>query len=482
MATFTVSSKTANRFVIDSIKNQTSWFIAQVFFLFFYFYLLGKLKVIHGHDSPYYVLLRHTLISEVFLSSVVPSGYPLVLKLVSVISPSLSILPMVQFTILAISIFAFYCALGRYGLSRWLALAISSTIFYSNYTFIFIPMVVTDILATSAVILAISMLIFVICKPCNFYWWFLYSIFLFFSYQTRPAYLFLLVLLPLLGIMLLFLRIRYKRIHFPFKKSRFITTLTITSILPFIFFCYLRFAALGFFGITSSDGWTIAGIAGQFLSEDMARKLPNDLRLYALNVLDERKGFLDWELPGDTSNFAVIERMYYKTVWSLLYPVAEQMYKEKGDVAVKRKLLEFSMAIIRAKPVPYIIWIMKAFRVQFVRLIETNYEFQALTLLFIILQFIYLLKQLYGYESDPDLENRRAGHYYAFATVFLIGVSFALSGIFLISLVVIPDDRYISAAGIFLPSIPAVLILDRCSKIIKMRWPSSKKADTTKSW
>jgi hypothetical protein len=186
----------------------------------------------------------------------------------------------------------FYLGLRRLIPSAWLALAVSSSLLYSNMILGYYARLLSDALGSSLAILTVGTLLLAVGRPRAWWAWAGLTVSLFLTYQTRPAYVCLLPLVPLLGLLLLGLvapRPAWAR-----RWKWVAGGLVAVAAVPFLAFCTLRWALVGDFGLVSFGGHSLAGIAGPLLTEDLVPRLPEDVRPLAAHVLEVKK----WTAAG----------------------------------------------------------------------------------------------------------------------------------------------------------------------------------------
>lgn len=185
-------------------------------------------------------------------------GYPVFLKCVKVLSPSFELLPICHFVVYICTVFIFYMTLRRLGFLDWLAMAISSSLLYSDFFFREAQGVGPDILALSLAILAIAMLFLVVCNPRNLFAWLAMTFFLFFTYQCRPDYIFLIPLLPLLGLLTAWPIQLLTKSRYQFKRVGL--GLIMACVFPFFVFSAFRgvvLVTLGWCHLTVTTSWVL---------------------------------------------------------------------------------------------------------------------------------------------------------------------------------------------------------------------------------
>jgi hypothetical protein len=512
--------------VMKIVNKPLFWLVFQAALLLIALQLGGKYGLHLGDDSADYLEVSSaSSLAEAMSYGIRTLAYPIFLKCVRVLSPSFTALPVFQLALHVLVVFLFYWGLRHIGVSGWLAMAISSSLLYSDTIRTYGPFMLTDAPASSLAIATVGTLLIVIARPRNALAWFGLTLSLFLTYQTRPTYLFLL-LLPPLGLLLLGLV--SPRPEWIRQRKRVGVGLAAICTLPFLAFCTLRWSMVGHFGLVSFTGSNLVGIAGQFLTEDLVPSLPQELRPLADRVLEKQKRAAErlrlpplptdsdqlrrvakWQTPtyGDCKRGWRImqelhdqENIWTYMSWNLYYPTAVELYspgtvelyekyyqnrsiviktatlstpaviKNSRPVMIDSKLERISWAIIKARPSLYWIWVAKALMVAVILLIVNNSVLSALVFLLVLLLGIQhaLYLGLCLRSGRVTLEGKLSlarDYFFELNVMLLIAVSFALGSILLVIPVGVPYERYIDAAGVFLPTVVVVALFALGEKI-----------------
>lgn len=359
------------------LRSASLWYWAHALILFASLRLLGFLNLAGASDSITYILNGDL---NYALSNIRTIGYPVFLYLVSKVSPDFERLPDFQFICYSISIFIFLVGLRSFGVSKIKSLIITLPIFYLNFAEIYIPLQLTESLAVSFAILTLGILLILVSKPRQPILWLLLGLGIFCTYQVRPAFLFLIPLIPVLGLSLLLLK---RTSGARPKPSRFLIYLIATALVPLLAFSTLRLALVGHFGLVSFGGFNLIGITSQMLNEEMVEQLPEQDRALAQSIIEEReehRAILKSRDPSFSDHALVINNvpvecttplpMDYKN-WIVCYnynihllslPLAVDRRGYDGDViAINRDLESLSRHIIAANPQLYFTWLSNAF-------------------------------------------------------------------------------------------------------------------------
>jgi hypothetical protein len=422
-------------------------------------------------------------------------AYPLFLKGVQMVSPDLSDLPLCQFAVHVLAVVAFYLAVRPLVGSGRLALAVSSGLLYSNTILIDGRYLMSEALASSLAILAVAGLLAVVGRPRNLWAWGGLTLALFLAYQTRPAYLFLVPLVPVLGLLLLVLvspREAWRR-----RRRRVGLGLTAAAFLPLLAFCFLRLALVGHFGLVAFNGYSLAGIASQLLTEEGVPELPEEVRPLAEAVLERQEvtemdrtypqyhdydherlrpghpqGALYW-LRGGLEESDNCYFWYDQFTWEVCdRAVGEgQLLGDKeNSIARNEELWQLSLAVIKARPLAYAGHVAGHFGLAVLLTLFNSYSFLALWLLAFLLlataNIVHVWRRLWPGRAKPGLEAVPPPDYTsALHLMVLVTLTFTLGHLLLVALVAAPIFRYTDAAGVFLPTVPAVVLVALWEKV-----------------
>lgn len=372
-----------NNLLLKLIKRCELWFWLFTVALFVKWERAGLLILQKSPDSLSYNLSQFGLESgdglRTALTNLRTLGYPLLLKIVSTFSPDLQLLPEVQFIMFACAIFLLFFGLRSYGFSGWQALFGSWPLLLTINFQEHVGQQLTETAAESMAVAAIAFLLMIVSKPAGLARWAGLIISLFLTYQIRPAFLFMIPALPLIG---LFLHvIKHERWQANLKPLA--VKLLLACFLPFFAFSVVRSQLVGHFGVVSFEGFNIAGLATNMdmLTEDVVADLPADQQPLANAILAARKQKLAKMTPAEQASQLVsgvflkdcaqsnetgqlrIEHWVYcfnYSVWQVAVPTSFGLYG-KDLKLINDKLRDLSLAIIKARPALYVKWVLKAF-------------------------------------------------------------------------------------------------------------------------
>lgn len=438
-------------------------------------------------DTDYYVnvaLNTDWLSLDQVLSSYRTFGYPLFVRAVLAISPTLTALPLCHVLVRMLAVFAFYQGLRQFGIRGWLAAAIASTFYYCNTVFfgyagLLTTYVLSDSLGESLTILTAALLFSVLACPNSILGWAGLTLSLFLTYQVRPLLQFLVVLLPVLGLMLL--RLFRERPEWAQRRLRLGLGLTAACALPLLAWCTLRLAVVGHFGLVSFSGHALVSIAGHFISPDLVPELSEELRPFALAVLKKRDELasgqtetlfgMKWRPALDDDGWlraGAVEDQYMLVITQsqLFEATASEMFAD-DPILQDRMLMQIATEIIKAKPQYYLMWLAQSARVTLYWAFTCNFTFNLLVYLFLGLLGVWLALFLFRRwqgtgippGEQPDTYSRELG------TLSLLALAVALANAGVIIVLGQPLARYAATGGVFLPAVAVVAIVAVSARI-----------------
>jgi hypothetical protein len=181
------------------------------------------------------------------------------------------------------------------------------------------------------------------------------------SYLLRPNFLPLIFVLPVLHAGL-----RALRGERPF--TAWTGVILVAATLPFLVFAGVRALTIGDFNIVSYGGYQMSGMATLMLSEPVVARLPErdralGARLLAARTAAEEAGRAIG-VPRNSSNqrsFVSAALAYFdvyaRTYDEMLPLVQQQRQPIEGWVAFNRRMMGFSLAVVRAAPLRYAAWV-----------------------------------------------------------------------------------------------------------------------------
>ena len=396
-------------------------------------------------------------------------GYPILLEGVKAICSSYddvlslpkylqvnpdSVMPFVHLGLYFLAVWGFYGGMRLLDFSRWLALAVCLGLLYSPLAYNWSRAIVPEVPAAAAAMFALGMLLCTCGNPRGIWSWFGLAFGVFVAYQMRPAYLFLVVLVPLLGY-LLRKQVANRRGHLARGVVLTLGLVAATAV-PYLGFCFFRLWRVGQFNLVSFGGASLIGVTGQFLTESMVPELPEHLQPLAQMVLQKRKRDLRWQtthVSDDEFDFARAEQLYDPTLWMHYFPSATEVWPRQPFSEHNARLLEMSTALLRLRPGFYAKWVVYGYWAGLARLLELRFMQLPLLLALSTLSLWGIADWRWGSVASDDSQA-----WYALRTLGLLASAFALCKLLQVVLVISPVDRYLDAIYVFVPIFPAIFI------------------------
>ena len=445
-------------------------------------------RILASNWDDYVEMSERSFVS--ILSSERTFAYPYFLKTVRAVSPSLAALPLFYLALHIGAVFVFYFGLRGVSTPGWLAMAMASSLFFSTTLFDFGWIIMADAPAMSLGVATMGALLLVLGRPRSPLAWAGLTMSLFLTYQMRPAYLFLLGLVPLLGVVLAGLC--WPRVGLGRLRRRLGLGLVAVSVLPYVGWCTLRLFLVGHFGLVSIGGYALLCVSGLWLTEPLVPELPEDVRPLALAALSDRPHAELWFRPGEKPDWSLVldskgrfdpslvqdEERFNELMVASAWSYVRQAAKLYGNAAVdgsdwtgdklwwihprwdwlqmESRLSKLGVELVRARPVYYLHWLQTTFRVGLVRALTLNdmLRYSALALGVMLFAWLCLaVLQLLAIAPAATTPEPATDYSVLLKMMAWIAVSFLLAALLQIILVAPPYHRYTSAVSVFLPSL-----------------------------
>ena len=380
--------------------------------------------------------------------------YPCVLRLFDVADGSERLVPWFQYLSSAFAVGVFLAALVRCAWNPWLALAAASPILASPMVLEYSGILTPDLLVQSFSILAVSLWLIVVHTGRSLWACIGLSVFVFMAYQTKPSYLFLLVFVPMGGLIARWWLHSEKR-----DAWKVCLRLSVASLVPFLGWCTLRWFVVGHFGLVSFGGYNIIGIAGQLLKPDWTNQLTSDVQPLAEEILRRRDRQRDWPVDASYDN---MESHFNAMVWEIAVPAASELYESDSRV-MNRQMANLSGQILLGHPRSYATWLWMAVK----RAIRASIELTlrnpivAISIPMLLVAFAIGWRNKSATGGCVALECQRE-----FQMIVWTGLGYAMCKLGLVILVEPPIDRYCAPAAVFLPSI---FVMVACGMVLRMK-------------
>jgi len=392
-------------------------------------------------------------------------GYPVLLVFIHMLSPGLGLLPEIQYALLALAVFFLYTSLCVYGFRKPAAFFGSSILLYAGFVSSFVPEVMSDSAGVSMAIVTVGFLFRAAGKPGRLFPLLGMGLSAFFTYQIRPAFLFLVPWLPLSVLALEWIRGRYEAVKpGTGQLIRHIAVAILLALFPLLLFSAARMSLTGHFGLTSFGGINFIGITLQLLPEDRVDELPEHLRGPASEMLacmKERRPLLETGDEGLGRNeYRKLFRRYNYTIHQCAVKVARELSKAENGVVdkvyINNMLQELSTEIFTMRPGLYLDVVYNSF------IIGLKNTFRSGRLMNGALAMILAGLLAGGFAAagalkmhgltGPAVSPRARLEIYS---LLFVATSFYTTKLLLVILVEMPIPRYMLAAGAFLPALLA---------------------------
>lgn len=454
--------------LLTTLKHPLPWLLVQLISVFLWLQAGGLLEPEIVPDTPSYRMLANAPTLERALSSHRTYGYPLFLKAIGYKADgeingnharythrTFRKIPSVHAVIFLGAILLFWWSVRVYTGSAWLAFAMATPLPYAAIWGL-VRRVQPDFLGAALGLLTVSLFILSTKRPRALIWAGL-TVTLFLTYQVRPAYLFLVALLPLVGPVLWWVAHGEPGTRF----WRFELGLIGVTALPLLLFFSLRWFVVGEFGLVPFGGHNAIGIAATFLDRDVTRSLDRH-REFAREILRKRESreLEPMPLGADT---VLWYGQHNKNVWGIAVPAAmrrvgarpkqRRLAESPGRaprIEANQLLTELSADIIRRKPLHYLQWVRDSLLHCLNRAFTDPWIRWLAILLVLSVPFRLLVQRGPGLLSlaPGDLERRRG-----LLALAALGFSFFFAHALIVVLVDVPYERFVWAMHLLIPSV-----------------------------
>ncbi len=328
----------------------------------------------------------------------------------------------------------------------------------------------TDTLAAAAGITTVGLVIIRSAKPKSRRVLGLLTISVALTWFIRPAYLFYVALVPVLGAILVARR-HWGASDRPLWRREFLVLCLAVGI-PLCCWCTLRWIVVGRFGVVSFGGYNLVGVTGQFLDEDVATELPAEQQPLARAALKRHRDLAPDELvmpDASPLNYTRMESNYDTTIWEVFTPAARDLYGD-DDVAVNTHLKGIAVEIIRVRPASYVLWLAKALR-QGVRKIVSDFVVNPVGLLLTLLCVMTSLALTLG---KCRSSATRAHTIHSEGVSVLLAATIVYSALSLLTVIVVcpPLGRMTDACSVLLPALVTAALIEQVATLVSRRTPT----------
>ena len=284
-------------------------------------------------------------------------GYPLLLRCVACFSPEYRPMPWICFSFLAAAVFFFDASLRRFGASPWMSLAASTALIYAALPVRTpVAQLLTDFCSMLLAVIAVGFLFRLVANRRAPTAWLGLAASLAAAYQVRPAYLFLVPLIPCLGVV--FAVVRHTAVGEKLAWKRFFFGLLAAATLPLLAWCSLRLWLVRDFGLVSFGGYNLSGLAVELLDEPTApcEVSPRFQRLSQAILADRRRlGVSPAFGPGMRVSLRQYEDNFSTNIYQIAKPNVCRLY-DADPVVVNRELTAFSREVVALRKGRVLLW------------------------------------------------------------------------------------------------------------------------------
>jgi hypothetical protein len=290
--------------------------------------------------------------------------YGWLVTIVSNGSFGLASIPAIQISSYFAATFVLVAQLRRYGLSARATLSTGAALLFSNALLTVSHDVHPEFPAITCALLAVAGTVHLATPYPRWWGWLLVCAGTAFAYIMRPSLLPLVAALPALFVALL--AIQGLRLALARAVMIFVVT-----ILPFAGVASLRAATVGDPNIASFGGYVMSGMAILMLSDEVVARLPAERQSLARELLAARRSAeesgkaigvplnVDRQRSYHSTALAYFD-VFARTHDDMLHLAASTRMPGEDWVEFNRRLLDFSLAVVRAAPDRYAVWLVGA--------------------------------------------------------------------------------------------------------------------------
>lgn len=418
-------------------------------FVWFDVIVTGDPRIRVNPDSDTYLWFDFSSLTTMLLS-IRTLGYPVMLRFFWEITDNIDYLPYFQLALFLLAGLIYFSAISLFTGSKWLGALASMPVYFSPFVVDYFNIVSGDIVGCALMICTISMLILSAGK-FRIIWLFLLTIFLLMTYQVRPVYLFLIPLVPILYLVLSYVKHGAEGIF-----GKFSVVIGV-CIVPFLAFCLLRLIVVGHFGLVSFGGYNVVGITASMIRPELIEQLDGVNKEIAEDIFLERssRGYRSVQekmAVQDPDLFEQWEKEYAVNIYTIAVPIMRARIlpeqDERGSAKVVNELMMgLSREILLLEPYSYARWLVH----QFFTAVKTAFVSSTFSLWAGCIALLALIARLVVMRRFVLAKFPRRYHVAA-----IVGSGMFLAGTLLVILVEPALDRYIHPVGIFVPGLLCV--------------------------
>lgn len=429
-----------------------------------YFIVINESGMVMAIDSPSYLSYPFGDL-EGAMTSFRTFGYPLFLEIVSAVTGGLDAVPAAQLFIFLLSVIVYFIAVRHYTHLPWMAFCAALPIMNTVFPYRFYNQILTDLLGCSMMILAMASTLYYAKGNGKLSALLLLGVAVFMSYQVRPAYLFMLAVVPVIYLVLIVLEQRFR------ANLKNLFAVTAICVLPFLAFCLFRLIVIGHFNLVSFGGYNMIGLTSSMLEPQVIESLHDEDRSLAQEIYEERlaRGYGPIKEKFD-DNFLDTAFAWGKefnmNIWKITIPImvkrkhpgrvlTSDEYAEEIILAPEKneQISRISRAVILQEPLLYSKWVVfQMYAGLSSTAVDYRQSFWLILILMILIPYRFYSKGFAGYR-DSFMRS---------LAPVVIAAGCLLAGLLLISLIETVLTRYSQAVAIFVPGALLAHIYSLC--------------------
>ncbi|MDH3403043.1 MAG: hypothetical protein OES32_12995 [Acidobacteriota bacterium] len=408
----------------------------------------GKVRAIRVPDTASYLKLAQVKTVEGALTHYRTNGYALLLRLFGWRK-----LPGRELAIFFLGTLCLFAGVGAYGRSSWLGLAAASPLLYGD-TLELLGRIQPDFVSCGFVLVAVGALLVSIARPRNVAAWVVLVLAVLAAYQCRPATLFVIGWLPVAGWALRALRER----RLGGAALRWAAAVAAATVIPYLAFIGWRQARVGELGLVAFGGYNMSGLAASLIDEEMLSELEGEHRELATRIY-RRRTLKGWTPYDPAAGSITWFEQYSPNIWQVSAPVAYARVRQEEAATppgaapryvrleVNERLGALSKDVIRRRPAKYLAWVRDANLYGWRQLGGSPWVVWPAAVL-----AVSSLALLVGRRRGIVPAAGEGSRVPEAAGLLLLGGSYFLAYVLLISLLSFPFSRYYYGTVLLLPS------------------------------
>ena len=416
-------------------------------------------------------------------------GYPIFLNVVEGIGLPQKALSAIQLAGYLLALYAFWWALWRFSGSKWLAYAATFPLPWAAVMDL-VNRIQPDFLSAAATLAAVSIVFLLATKPTSLWLWAGFLLSVLAAYQLRPAAVFLIVFLPLLGGILIWIR-NQKSVA---KAIRITLLLALATLIPYWSFCTLRLVSVGHFGLVSFGGTNLAGLAANFISGRLVTELPQEHRRLARRMLKLRRR-IGWEPMKKGDRAEEFFAQYSDNIWKVANPAGKfelrnrrldlaredaldrlgksgAAWQRQPDMVARNTIVgAMSKSVIRNRSDLYLAWVRAAQRYGLRQLTDYLWIVGPFLLTLVSLPILLIRcrqsSAFLGVQRGAPEQEDHPTTQQTLVALAILGIGFFSGYLFLVSLVSFPFPRYFQSMILFIPTMLCAQLFAIWRQIVK---------------